>query len=38
MHARSGQVDKRNVIDNLDLLLLTIDEIVDEGCVEPAVR
>src|ERR1700722_13477184 len=28
-----NQVDKRTLIDNLDLLLLSIDEIIDDGYV-----
>lgn len=32
-----GQIDKRTLIDNLDMLLLTLDEIVDEGCVRLVV-
>jgi hypothetical protein len=29
----SAQLDKRTLIENLDMLLLTVDEIIDEGCV-----
>lgn len=28
-----SQVDRRTVLDNLDLVTLTIDETVDDGCV-----
>ena len=29
----SAQLDKRTLIENLDMLLLTVDEIIDEGFV-----
>jgi hypothetical protein len=29
--ARRSQVDKKTVLENLDLILLTMDEIVDGG-------
>ncbi len=32
LRARS-QVDKRSALENLDLLFMTLDELVDGGCV-----
>lgn len=28
-----GAVEKKSVLENLDLVLLAMDEIVDKGCV-----
>lgn len=28
-----GQVEKRGVLENLDLMLLCLDETIDDGCV-----
>lgn len=28
-----GQVDRRSLLDNLDLLMLTVDELVDGGII-----
>ena len=30
--ARRGAVEKKTVLENLDLALLAIDEIIDRGC------
>lgn len=32
-----GIVEKKTVLENLDLALLTIDEIIDGGCVNDVV-
>ncbi len=35
LHFR-GAVEKKTVLENLDLVLLAMDETVDKGCVEAA--
>lgn len=32
-----ANVDKKNVLENLDLVFMTIDELVDGGCVPQRV-
>ena len=34
----SVSIEKRTLVDNLDMLLLTVDEILDDGCAKPLVR
>ena len=31
-----GQIEKRAILENLDLVTLAVDECVDDGCVHPA--
>lgn len=35
IHAHRTNVDKKNVLENLDLVFMTIDELVDGGCGLP---